>query len=187
MPIQPWKLLRSKFVLDNPWYKVRKDAVRLPDGREVDDYFVSVRPEVVLTFPVTDAGHAVLVRQYKHGAQQVVLEFPGGVFDAETEAAEAAAAREMVEETGYTAREMQFLGTLWDDATKQNNRLHLFLGRGAAATADQNLDEIEDIEVVEVPVDALLSMIQQGEFSVSGSVSLAYMGLQALGKRPLES
>ncbi|HHG86325.1 MAG TPA: NUDIX hydrolase [Bacteroidetes bacterium] len=180
MSIKPWKLLRSKFVFDGKWYRLRQDTVKLPDGREVDDYFVSIRPEVVLTFPVTTEGKAVLVRQYKHGAQKIVLEFPGGVFDPSQETAEAAALRELAEETGYTSGKMKFLGALWDDATKQNNRLHMFLVQDATHTQAQSLDEIEDIEVVEVPVSALLGMIRQGELSVSGSVSLAFMGLDAL-------
>jgi len=178
--IKPWKLLRSHYVLDHKWYRVRQDTVRLPDGREVDDYFVSIWPEVVLTFPITPEGKAILVRQYKHGAQRIVLEFPGGVFDAESETPAAAAAREMTEETGFAGGKMQFLGTLWEDAAKQNNRLHMFLAHGVIRSQAQELDEIEDIEVVEIPLDQLQDLIGGAEFSVSGSVSLAFMGLQAL-------
>jgi hypothetical protein len=48
---QPWKTLRTEMVLDLRWYKVRREEVQLPDGRILDDYYVSVRPEVALVFP----------------------------------------------------------------------------------------------------------------------------------------
>jgi ADP-ribose pyrophosphatase len=178
--IRPWRLLRSRIVFDEPWYKLRRDWAQLPDGRLVDDYYVSLRPEVVLVMAVTPAEEVVMVRQYKHGAAQVLLEFPGGTFWPAKEAADAAAARELAEETGHTARDWKLLGTVWDDPTRQDNRLHLYLAQHALPTQGQALDEHEDIEVVMVPLSRIKGMCMRGEIAVSGALALAFLGLEAL-------
>jgi ADP-ribose pyrophosphatase len=181
--IRPWRLLRSEVVFDHHWYRLRRDWLQLPDGRKVDDYFVSVRPEVVLVFAVTDSEEVVLVRQYKHGSAQILLEFPGGIFRADEEGGEVAAARELVEETGYVAGSWELLGKAWDDPTRQDNRIHLYLARGARLAGAQALDEHEDIEVVLVPLRRVREMCLEGEICVTGSLALAFLGLEVLGGR----
>ena len=133
---QPWKTLRTEMVLDLRWYKVRREEVQLPDGRILDDYYVSVRPEVALVFPVTPAGEVIMVRQYKHGAREILLELPGGVCDP-GEPPEASARRELLEETGYAAGRLTHLATLHDDPTKNTNRFHLFLAEGVEYDYDE--------------------------------------------------
>ncbi|MEO1123540.1 MAG: NUDIX hydrolase, partial [Cyanobacteria bacterium J06639_16] len=95
-----WTLLRSRLVFDHRWYKVRQDEVRLPNGEIIDDYFVSVRPDVALVLPITVDREVIFVHQYRHGAGEVLLELPAGTFDPQQEAAETAALRELQEETG---------------------------------------------------------------------------------------
>ncbi|GAB3819959.1 hypothetical protein GCM10028895_19120 [Pontibacter rugosus] len=78
---QPWKILKSEMVFDEKWYKLRRDEVELPNGHTLDDYYVSVRPNVALTFPLTEDNHVIFVRQYKHAAGGIFIELPGGVID----------------------------------------------------------------------------------------------------------
>src|SRR5688500_20407414 len=107
--LQKWQILKSALVFDHKWYKLRRDEVRLPNRALIDDYFVSVRAEVAIVFPVTPSGEVIMVRQYKHGAQEILLEFPGGVFNTEREPAESAAMRELQEETGHTSTHIKRL------------------------------------------------------------------------------
>lgn len=178
--VKPWRLIRSKIVFEHRWYKLRRDFIALPDGRKIDDYFISLRPEVVLIFPVTAEGEVVMVRQYKHGPQMLLTEFPGGTFIGGEEVPEVAAARELAEETGYTSSDFQSLGTAWDDPTRQDNRIHFFLAKNAKKTQKQNLDEHEDIEVVLIPIAKFKRMCQNGEICVTGTLALAFKGLAAL-------
>lgn len=178
--IRSWRLLRSKIVFEHRWYKLRRDYIALPDGRTIDDYFISLRPEVVLIFPVTPENEVVMVKQYKHGPQQVLIEFPGGTFIGGKEEPKLAAARELAEETGYTSSNLEFLGTAWDDPTRQDNRQHFFLARDARKTQKQNLDEHEDIEVVLIPLPKFKRMCQNGEICVTGTLALAFRGLASL-------
>ncbi|MDO7853502.1 NUDIX hydrolase [Hymenobacter convexus] len=178
--IIPWKTLRSTLVFDNPWYKLRRDEVELPNGQVLDDYFVSVRPEVVLTFAVTEAGEVLFVRQYKHGAGRILLELPGGVMDAHETDATAAARRELLEETGYRADDITPLATVFDNPTKDTNRLHFFLARQVRWAAAQHLDPTENIEVVKVPLAEVEALVLNGTVEVSGSIALCLLALGRL-------
>jgi ADP-ribose pyrophosphatase len=178
--IRPWRLIKSEIVFDHKWYRLRRDWILLPDGRKIDDYFLSLRPEVVLIFAVTPEEEVLLVRQYKHGAGAIIYEFPGGTFWGNEEEAAIAAARELAEETGYTATGLQFLGAVWDDPTRQDNRIHMYLAREAQCTQAQSLDEHEDIEVVLVGLRKVKQMCLDGEIAVTGSLALAFRALEAL-------
>ncbi|MBD0256501.1 MAG: NUDIX hydrolase [Cytophagales bacterium] len=178
---QPWKTLRTEMVLDLRWYKVRREEVQLPDGRILDDYYVSVRPEVALVFPVTAEGEVIMVRQYKHGAREILLELPGGVCDAD-EPPEEAARRELLEETGYAATRLTHLATLHDDPTKNTNRFHLFLAEGAHPVREQALDETENIRVERVPLGEMKRKVLAGEITVANSVAITFLALEKLGK-----
>ena len=180
--IRPWKVLESEFALDHPWYRVKRETVELPDGKVIDDFYYSVRPEVVLVFPVTEKGEVVMVEQYKHGARQILLEFPGGIFTHPEEPPAEAAVRELVEETGCTARELTPLGIAWDDPAKQNNRLHLFLATGVTATAQQRLDDTEFIRLHHFPLASIPDMVMSGKICTAGAIALAFRAVQALGQ-----
>ena len=179
--LQPWKVLKSELVVDEKWYTLRRDEVELPNGVVLDDYYVSVRPDVVLTFPVTEGGKVIFVRQYKHAAANVFIELPGGVIDAhETNPAEAAK-REMLEETGYTSDNLELVAEVIDNPTKDTNKIYFYLARNAYKIADQDLDESESIEVLLVPVKEVENMVLTGQIHVSGSVALCLLALRKLG------
>lgn len=167
-------------VLDHRWYKVRREEVQLPDGRVLDDYFVSVRPEVVLVFPVTAEGDVILVRQYKHGAREVLLELPGGIVDDTDVSVENAAQRELLEETGYRSSHWTKLAVIYDDPTKNTNQFHLFLAEQAYQTDAQKLDHTEDIGVEKVPLRQLMTKVRQGEIQVANSLAIILLAMEKL-------
>lgn len=175
---EPWKILSSRLAFDHRWYKVRQDVVRLPNGRVVDDYFVSVRPDIALILPITAAGEVVFIRQYRHGAQAVLLELPAGTFDPEQEAPAIAAQRELAEETGYTAPKLEFLTTLYDNPVKETNRIHIFLAPDAYLAGEQALDATEDIEVVLIPIPDISTHIAVGTIQVAGTLAALYLGIK---------
>lgn len=98
---QEWNVISQKKLVDSQWYKLNIETVRLPSGKVLDDYYVREGMNAVLIVPRTHEGKFLLVRQYKHGAQQSVIEFPAGKIDA-GESALIAAKRELYEETGGT-------------------------------------------------------------------------------------
>jgi len=177
--LKPWMLHRSHWAIDNPWCRVRRDEVELPDGQILDDFYLFVRPDIALVLPVTPDDRVVFVRQYRHGAGRVLMELPAGRIDPGEDPREAAR-RELREETGYTSdRPFEPIATLYDNPVKTTHRTHLFLARHAIATHAQNLDVTEEIEVLEVPRREIAGCIQRGEICVAGSLSALLLWLGA--------
>ncbi|OKH40445.1 NUDIX hydrolase [[Phormidium ambiguum] IAM M-71] len=183
MAINKWKTLKSKLVLDNQWVKIRQDEVQLPTGEIIDDFFVVVRPEIALIFPITQNREIVFVKQYRHASGQILLELPAGSFNPEIEDAEVAARRELEEETGYVAKELVKLATLYDNPIKDTNQIHLFLAENVQPTGKQNLDITEEVEVVLIPIDRVVTSINNGEIRVSGTITTIFFGLNYLSQR----
>lgn len=182
--IQKWKLLNSQMVFDNPWCQVRRDEVKLPNGKVIDDFFVNVRPDIALLMAVTPNREIVFVRQYRHGVNEILLELPAGTFNPQTENNLTAATRELEEETGYIAPEIIQLATLYDNPSKDTNKIHLFLAENALPSGKQQLDITEDVEVVLVPVEAVLEKIATGEIAVCGTIAALFLGLKFLSEHP---
>src|SRR5258708_32981468 len=95
-----WKVLSSKYGFDTPWFKVLLETVELPNGKVVEDFSMWAERDVVFLFAITKDNKIPLVKQYKHGAQEELIEFPAGYID-KNETPEIAARRELLEETGY--------------------------------------------------------------------------------------
>lgn len=110
---------------------------------------------------LTAKDEVVLIRQYRVGTEQVCLEIPGGMVDA-GEDARAAAARELAEETGYTASSWRLLGTTAPNPAIMNNHLYTFLAEGAERTVEPHLDANEVVSVSTVPLAEVTQLLRAG-------------------------
>lgn len=176
MQPEPWEQLGSESAFDDPYFRVRRDTLRLPNGRIVDDYLVGDLTDYALAVAVTPARQVVLVRQWKQGVRRITLELPGGMID-EGETPAEAAARELREETGFVAPLLEHLGSFDVDASKSANQGHVFLAAGAERLHEPEAHEMETPEVVLAPLSSLTELIDSGE--VCGGASVAGL-LQAL-------
>ncbi|MGB5595976.1 MAG: NUDIX hydrolase [Crocosphaera sp.] len=182
MSIQKWKILKSDFIVDNQWCRVRQDKVELSNGTIIDDYFVNVRPEIALILPITPNKEIVFVRQYRHGVQDILLELPAGTFEPQKEDSFTAAKRELEEETGYIAQELILMKTIYDNPVKDDNKIHIFLGLNAEKTGKIELDITEEIEVILVPIEDVVNKIMSGKICVAGTIATIFMGLEFMKK-----
>lgn len=177
---ESWEQLGSEPAFDDPHFPVRRDTLRLPSGRIVDDYFVSVLDDYALVVAITDAERVVLVRQWRQGVRRVTLELPGGKIDGAETAAEAGI-RELREETGFVAPLLELLLSVDVDASKAANRGHVFLALDAERLLVPEPHEMEDPEVVLAPLASVAAMIDDGQ--ICGAASVAGL-LQALRRVP---
>ena len=165
-----WKVLESTFVLNNPWYKVRKDKVLLPNGVVIEDYFVSELKDVAMVFAITKSNDVVFVRQYRHPAKRVLLELPAGIYS-RGESAKGVASLELLEETGYKAKKLTSLSRILEYPTKDSHKIHLFLAKDVILTKLAKPEATEDIEVVLIPINNLLKLVKDGNIFVGGTIS----------------
>ncbi|MBD2293653.1 NUDIX hydrolase [Anabaena sphaerica FACHB-251] len=180
--LQKWEVLNSQMLINHPFCQVRRDVVKLPNGKVIDDYFVNIKPDIALILPVTNNQEVVFVRQYRHAVGEFFIELPAGRFYPGEESAEAAALRELREETGYVAENLRKIGTLNDNPSKDTNQTHLFLAENVVKVGEQkNLDVTEEIEVILIPINAIYEKIITGEISVAGTVAALFLGLNFTG------
>ncbi|MEP5566443.1 MAG: NUDIX hydrolase [Halioglobus sp.] len=129
-------------------------------GKEHQFVFVDSR-DWVNVVPVTQDNEIVMIRQYRHGSQQVTLEIPGGMVDA-GEKPVASAARECHEETGYRVTNLSSLGELNPNPALFNNTLHTFLGRASKGDPAEHASETEKTEVELIPIERIRPLLLDG-------------------------
>ncbi|RPD51374.1 NUDIX hydrolase [Paracnuella aquatica] len=176
-----WKVLHSEYLFNQPWLTVRKDHCLLPNGKEIPAFYVNEYPEWVNVFALTDEGNVVMVKQYRHGIEQVSIELPGGVAEKGEDLLEACQ-RELLEETGYEFEQWEFLGKVCANPSTTNNFTHFFLATKGRKVAAQNLDEEEDLEVLELPVEEVKRMALDNEIVQSLHTNGIFYALLRLNK-----
>lgn len=142
----PWRRERSETGPDLLIARARFDWLENPRTGQVLRRVVLDTSDWVNVVALTPERRLVVVRQYRFGTAAITTEIPGGVID-RGEAPEAAARRELLEETGYTAERWTALGAVEPNPAYQTNLCHHYLAEGARRTADQDLDPGEDIVV----------------------------------------
>ncbi len=178
---KPWIPLATELLQDCAVFRVSRVSSRSPlDGR-VAPFFRIDSADWVNVVPVTESGEVVMVRQYRHGADRVTLEIPGGMVDA-GEGPTRAAARELLEETGYRARELRSLGGVNPNPALFGNRLHVFEARGVEAVAPVRNEGHEHTVVQLVARHELPALVCEGR--IDHALVLAALHLWALKPEP---
>ena len=158
----------SECVFDGKLLHVRRDTVRLPDGRLATREYV-VHPGAVLIVPVLPDGRLVVERQYRYPARRVFIEFPAGKLDP-GEVELATAQRELIEEAGYTAMTWTPLGRIHSVVGYSNEAIDFFIAEGLTHVGAK-LDDGEFLEIVAMSLDEMLAALDQGEITDAKTVA----------------
>jgi len=177
-----WSRLSSKPVVQDRWFHVTADRCEIKPGKIIDPFYVVHEKEWVHIYALNTQAEVLTVRQYRYAADAVCTELPGGVVDP-GENHESAAVRELLEETGHTAKRWSYVGKLFANPARQTNSVHIYLAEELALAADQALDETEDISWSFLSPAALEESVHRGEFSQALHVASLYKVQQHLRKR----
>lgn len=167
--VQPWRVLASKVAFRDRWLSVRSDTCVTPAGVEVSPYHVIEYPDWVNVVPLTrDAARLMLVREYRHGRGEVLLGLVSGTVEpgdgAEPDAAaEAAARRELEEETGYAGGRIVRVLESYPNPANHNNRVTSYLALDIEPSAPRRLDSTESIDIVFDELDEVLRRVSDGQ------------------------
>jgi 8-oxo-dGTP pyrophosphatase MutT (NUDIX family) len=155
-----WAEESSRIGGDFRIFSVRESLCRSPDGALKTFSVIDTR-DWAMVVPVieTEQGKAfVMVRQWRHGARELSVEFPGGVLESGEQNAEGAA-RELREETGFVAGRVTKLGAMNPNPAIMSNSIHFYLAEDLTQTGKRELDEDEFVEVLTLPaIDVLQNM-----------------------------
>ncbi|MBK8099010.1 MAG: NUDIX hydrolase [Planctomycetes bacterium] len=160
---QPWQRLGDESLVRYKVFDVVRSRRRSPRTGVDIGFFLIRTPDWVNIVATTTDDRLILVRQYRHGTEQVSLEIPGGLIDPHERNPIDAAARELREETGYEPTHIELLGVMTPNPAIFTNRCHTFLATGCRRVGDLQMDPGEDIEVVTVPVAEIDARIRAGE------------------------
>lgn len=158
------ELLKGRFL------HVVRDTVRLPDGNAATREYV-LHPGAVAVVPLTDDGRIVLERQYRHPTRQVMIEIPAGKMDAGEDGL-ACGQRELLEETGYVAREWAYAFTVYPTVAYSDEAIEVWFARGLEQRGAR-LDHGEFLEVFTATPQEFLGWCRDGRIRDSKTLACA--------------
>ena len=177
--VKPWQVLSSQTLLRDRWIDLRADHCRTQGGQEITPYYVLAYPDWVNVVALTDDRRLLLVEQYRHAAGSAMLELPGGAMDATDAGPLVAAQRELLEETGYAARDWRAVSSLYPNPATQTNRVHSFLAAGCHEVAAPSLDAGEEgMAVRRLPLDEVLAGLSAGLLGQAMQVAALLLALR---------
>ena len=175
--ISEWAILKRQQVADYKIFSLHQKQVRSPRTGEIREMLALHFPDWVLTLALTPQQEVVMVRQFRHGSEQVCLELPGGLVDPDDASPELTAKRELLEETGFKVSSIRLIGECYPQPAILSNRCVFYLAEGAVKAQQQNLDAGEDIEIMTIPLNQIQAKIENKEID-HGMVLLAFFFFQ---------
>jgi ADP-ribose pyrophosphatase len=182
-----WTRLGRRELLRCPVFTVEEVENQGPGGRR-GRFVVLEAPDWATVVPVIRRGGEdcfLMVRQYRHGSDELSLEFPGGVVERGEEPA-AAAARELEEETGYRASSLRLAGSTSPNPAIMANRFHVFLAEGLEPASGTDFDEHEAIDSMILSAREVRQRMGTGQYShalMAAALFLADRLLASGGRR----
>jgi 8-oxo-dGTP pyrophosphatase MutT (NUDIX family) len=175
----PFELIKSELILQGRSFKIRRDTMKTPDGRETNFDIVDHGGSVVI-LPVDQDGNLLFVRQYRHAAGADLLELPAGTRDG-NEPFEECAAREIREETGMQAGSLIQIGSFYLAPGYSTEYMGVFL----ATKLKPNplpADDDEFLSVEKIPVWEAIQSAERGDIPDSKSLAALLLARPHLKK-----
>lgn len=172
--MEEFKRLSRDLVKKGAILEYYQDTIQVPNGNIVKWDFIKHNGAAAVV-PVDDEGRLIMVRQYRNALERYTLEIPAGGLNSSEEPTREAAARELAEETGYSAQKLELLLTIRTTVAFCNEKIDIYVATGLTP-GSQHLDEDEYVDVKAYEVKELLDKIWKGEIQDSKTVAaiLAY-------------
>lgn len=176
--------LESKVVYKGHFIELRRDVVRLPNGREAAREYV-VHPGAVMIVAILPDGRLVLERQYRYPVRQTMIEFPAGKLDA-GEGGLACAQRELLEETGYSAKRWAKAGILHPVIGYATEIIEIWFAQDLTL-GERHLDDGEFLDVFPASLEELEDWMRDGHLTdVKTITGMMWLQKWRAGEWPLD-
>lgn len=174
MKIIKWKIISSEVAFKANIFRYVKVKSQSPSNGKIGDFDIVQCMNWVNVVGITKDQKIILIKQYRHGTDQVTVEIPGGAANF-NEDPQIGAVRELREETGYTSTTWKHLGRVDANPAFMNNQCDTFLALDCEKTHDQELDPFEEIEVYLKDVADLPGLVSSGEITHSIVIAALYL------------
>jgi ADP-ribose pyrophosphatase len=167
-----WKIMQSELLFENRWIELYEDKVKIRTGK-TRHYTWYKSPDVAVIVPFLGKDTLVMIRQYRHPLRKVLLEFPAGHIE-NSENPENTARRELLEETGYRASEIEEVYAYHPSVSISKQFVHVFRAR-SLIKGEYKHDSMEDIREIDfVAIEDLKQMIAERKVESAGTL-IAYL------------
>ncbi len=177
-----WEVLDSQYISQEPWFTVRKEKVKLPNGNTIDSYYVLEYPDWVNVIAITQEGKFIFERQYRHGLQCTSYELCAGVCEKEDASPLVSAQRELLEETGYGKGEWHELMVVSPNPGTHTNLTYCYLATGVEKVAEPQLEATEDIQVEILSLEEVTELLLNNEIPQAQHAAPLWKYLALYGK-----
>ena len=165
------KRISRKNIYECPVFKVFEDKVELPNGNISTRNIINHRGGVCIA-ALKENGNILLVKQFRYVYNEVILEFPAGKKELNEDSIETAK-RELMEETGYKANTLLFLGSYYPTCGYTNEIIDLYFAKDLEYVG-QHLDEDEFLNVTEMNLEKIIELCNNGTIVDGKTMALAY-------------
>lgn len=166
-----WGREEQQLILETPVVAIYSGPVVCRRSGVKKPFYMLDFPNWVNVIAITPAQEMVFVKQYRYGSDRVELEIPGGVVESGEDVV-TAGCRELMEECGYAGETVRVIGSVNPNPALQKNSCSTVLVENAFLAGEQQMDEMEDIEVVLIPVDQVYGDLASGSFPVNHGLVL---------------
>lgn len=175
-----WKVVQSTDLFKSLYLTLRADTVDLPNGEKVDDYTILEVPDGVVVVALTKNKNVLFTRQYRHGTGEILLQLPGGSYNKKTEDPKRAATRELLEETGYQADSLIYLGEVSIYPSKMTKKVSIYLAEYVEQRGTTQFDNTEDIDTISFSLTEVVKHIETGKITDAETIAGIFLALQRL-------
>ena len=176
-----WQVLQSEYILENNFFKVRKDICLNQNNIALPPYYVSEYANWVAAIVKTTDNKYILERSYRHALGQIHLEIPAGCVDLSDTNFETAIQRELLEETGYFFDTFEYLGNTSANPATNNNLMHFFYAENGVYKQEPILENGESFELIFVSLQELIQHLFNNQFIQSLHITALYTFLLKKG------
>ena len=156
-----WGILKDKKVFETPIFSLHELSLEPENQESTHPFYILQAPEWINVIALTPENEIILVEQYRAGIHETTLEIPGGMVD-DGETPQSAAGRELLEETGYTSSDWEFIGKTSSNPAILSNYTHLYLARNCKKVSEQQPDGSEDIKIHSPHISDFLELVKNG-------------------------
>jgi len=159
---KPWQKLNSQPLGDYRIFQVRSDRLVSPRTQQEHDFLIIDCANWVNVIAITPERQLVMIEQYRHGSRTVELEIPGGMIDPRDASPEAAASRELREETGYAGEQPRCIGQVFPNPAIMSNKCFTILIENCRCVHPVEFDHGEDLRTRLVSVADFPGLVAAG-------------------------
>jgi len=174
-----FELLKSEPVFQGRAFKIRRDSLKTPDGRETK-YEIVEHVGSVIIIPMDGEGNLLFVRQYRHAAGMNLLELPAGTRDG-NEPHEVCAAREIREEIGMAAGKLERIGDFYLAPGYSTEFMAVFLATELTHNPLKP-DADEFLQVEKIPIQRAIEMAEKGAIPDAKTLAALFLARPRLNK-----